>query len=46
MRILILCALCLGGCSSTAVRCDAHLQAINAAADKAAADAPTTGTAP
>jgi hypothetical protein len=46
MRILILCALCLGGCSSTAVRCDAHLQAINAPADKAAADAPTPGIAP
>jgi hypothetical protein len=46
MRILILCILWLGGCSSTAVRCDAHLQAINAPAGKASADAPTPGSAP
>jgi hypothetical protein len=46
MRILILCALCLGGCSSTAVRCDAHLQAINAPAAKAAADTPADRSAP
>jgi hypothetical protein len=48
MRILILCVLWLGGCSSTAVRCDAHLQAINAPTDKAGAgaDAPTEGSVP
>jgi hypothetical protein len=46
MRTLILCVLWLGGCSSTAVRCDAHLQAINAPAAKAVADAPTEGSAP
>jgi len=46
MRILILFVLCLSGCSSTAVRCDAHLQAINAPADKAGADTPTKRSAP
>ena len=46
MRILILCILWLGGGSSTAVRCDAHLQAINAPAANASADAPTAGSTP
>jgi hypothetical protein len=34
MRSLILCLLWLSGCSSTAVRCDAHLRPINAPAAK------------
>jgi hypothetical protein len=46
MRTLILCVLWLGGCSSTAVRCDTHLQAINAPAAKAAEGTPTEGSAP
>jgi hypothetical protein len=46
MRILILSLLWLGGCSSNAVRCDAHLQAINAPAGKATADALMPGSAP
>ncbi len=45
MRILILCVLCLSGCSSTAVRCDAHLQAINAPDEKARTHAPADGSA-
>jgi hypothetical protein len=46
MRILILCVLCLSGCSEAAVRCDAHLQAINAPTDQAGADTPAKGSAP
>lgn len=46
MRTLFLCLLWLGGCSSTAVRCDTHLQAINAPAAKSVADTPTEGSAP
>jgi hypothetical protein len=46
MRILILCVLCLSGCASTAVRCDAHLQAINAPINKSGADTSVKGSAP
>jgi hypothetical protein len=46
MRILVLSLLWLGGCSSNAVRCDAHLQAINAPAERAAAETSAQGSAP
>jgi hypothetical protein len=38
MRVLILSLLWLNGCSSAAVRCDAHLRPINAPAAKAASE--------
>jgi hypothetical protein len=48
MTRLILClTVLLQGCSSHAVRCDSHLQAINAPADKrAAAEKPTSAETP
>jgi hypothetical protein len=46
MRRLILCLLILNGCSSPAVRCDAHLRPINAPAAKASGDAVSEGPSP
>jgi hypothetical protein len=37
MRIMLYLMLALGGCSAAKVRCDAHLQPINAPAQKSAA---------
>jgi hypothetical protein len=44
MRFILLCLLFVGGCSNSAVRCDAHLRPINSPAPKAvvAADAERT----
>jgi hypothetical protein len=36
MRLILFCALALGACSTPIVRCDKHLQPINAPAAKIA----------
>ena len=46
MRLLILCLLFLNGCSSPAVRCDAHLRPINAPAMKVQGDPKSGAIAP